>query len=186
MVAVLRLVGATGARRGELCALRRGDVDLTAGVLTIARAVVDTKEGGVVEKDTKTHGQRTVSLDSATVAAVATQLAAMAKRAADTGVELASNPFLFSHALDCSRPLRPDHVTGAFRRLCARAGLTDIRFHGLRHMHATYLLDAGVSVKTVSERLGHANASTTTDIYGHAVDGRDRAAADVMGGLLDG
>ncbi len=65
-----------------------------------------------------------------------------------------------------------------------KAGLSGIRLHDLRHMHATQLLAAGVPVRTVSGRLGHANAATTLNVYAHFLDASDRDAADTIGKLL--
>ena len=66
-----------------------------------------------------------------------------------------------------------------------QAGLDGVRLHDLRHLHATQLLAAGVPVRTVSGRLGHANAATTLNVYAHFLEASDRQAADVIGGLLD-
>jgi len=64
-------------------------------------------------------------------------------------------------------------------------GLGALRFHDLRHLHATALLGAGVPVNTVAERLGHASARMTLDVYGHAIGAHDRLAADVVGAADD-
>ncbi len=66
-----------------------------------------------------------------------------------------------------------------------RLGIEGVRLHDLRHLHATQLLAAGVAVRTVSGRLGHANASTTLNVYAHFLEASDRDAADVMAGLLE-
>ena len=65
-------------------------------------------------------------------------------------------------------------------------GLKDVRLHDLRHYVATQLLDAGVPVRSVSERLGHASATTTLTIFAAALPATDRVSADILGGLLDG
>jgi hypothetical protein len=62
----------------------------------------------------------------------------------------------------------------------------DCTFHGLRHTHATALIAAGVPVKIISDRLGHANISTTMDIYGHVLPTMQRQAADIMESLWTG
>ena len=68
---------------------------------------------------------------------------------------------------------------------CASASAsTGVRLHDLRHLHATQLLAAGVPVRTVSGRLGHANAATTLNVYAHFLEASDRQAADVIAGLL--
>ena len=72
----------------------------------------------------------------------------------------------------------------SFSRTCKKLGLSGTRLHDLRHLHATQLLAAGVPVRTVSGRLGHANAATTLNVYAHFLEASDREAADVIGNLL--
>lgn len=60
---------------------------------------------------------------------------------------------------------------------CHKAGLTGIRFHDLRHTHATLMLKQGIHPKIVQERLGHANISVTLDTYSHVLPGLQEAAA---------
>lgn len=81
---------------------------------------------------------------------------------------------------------RPATATAAFQRLCKKAGPTGVRLHDLRHMHATELLAAGVLVRTVSGRVGHANTATTLNLYAHFLDARDRDAVNTIGELLRG
>jgi integrase len=184
MATMVRTAAATGARRGELCGLRRTDLHLDDGWLAIRRAVV-LVGGRLGVKDTKTHAERQVDLDAGTIVALRAHLEAMDKRAADAGAELVPDPWVWSTHPDCSVPWRPDRVTGGFRLLVKRAKLDGIRFHDLRHMHATMLLDAGLPTSAVAARLGHAKESTTTDIYSHAIRRRDREAANLVGQLLD-
>jgi integrase len=180
---LLRVLVATGLRRGEGCGLQWRDVNFTAGTLLVERAVVAV-DGGTLVKDTKTHAARRIALDRATVDALAEHRKRVVERAAFCGVNIGPESFICSRAADASRPLHPDNVTAAFRRLCAQVGLAGVRLHDLRHMHATQLLAAGVPVRTVSGRLGHATPSTTLDVYAHFIEASDRSAADVMGGLL--
>ena len=69
--------------------------------------------------------------------------------------------------------MHPDTVAGGFRRICDRIGLGGVRLHDLRHLHATQLLAAGVPVRTVSGRLGHADAATTLNVYAHFREASD-------------
>ncbi|HVC22356.1 MAG TPA: tyrosine-type recombinase/integrase, partial [Candidatus Dormibacteraeota bacterium] len=78
----LRLAAITGARRGELCALRWSDVDLDDGLLAISRSIVDGRSDSLIEKDTKTHSSRKITLDPGTKAALAGQHARHLERAA--------------------------------------------------------------------------------------------------------
>ena len=108
----------------------------------------------------------------------------MEDRAAACRLEFDPAGFMFTSTADGSQPLHPDTITNGFRRLCERAGVSGVRLHDLRHLHATQLLAAGVPVRTVSGRLGHANAATTLNVYAHFLEASDRQASDVMAGLL--
>ena len=179
----LRLAAATGARRGELCALRWRDVDLDAGELRIERSVIELADGSTVERTTKTKKPRRLRLDPETVEALLDHRRTWGARLAVLKLHLSPTAHLFSSSSDGSTPMRPAAATQAFRRLRARAGI-DGRLHDLRHFHATQLLSQQTPVKTVSVRLGHANASTTLRIYAHALEADDQGAAATIGRTL--
>ena len=82
------------------------------------------------------------------------------------------------------RRCTPTPSPAASSRLCRPLGLSGIRLHDLRHLHATQLPAAGVPVRTVSGRLGHANAATTLNVYAHFLDASDRQAADVIADVI--
>ena len=67
-----------------------------------------------------------------------------------------------------------------WKRIIRDAGVGHVRFHDLRHASATYLLQAGVPLQVVSERLGHSRTSTTSDVYAHVLPGMGRQAAEVL------
>ena len=81
-------------------------------------------------------------------------------------------------------PMHPDSITGWFRKFLKRKELPYITFHGLRHTHATLLIAQGLDVRTVSNRLGHAQTSTTLNIYAHSFARMDREASDKIDNLL--
>ncbi len=181
----LRLAAASGARRGELCALRWRDIDLEGASLTISRSVVNTRHQGVVEKDTKTHAERRLSLDAGTVAVLVKHRDHLIGILDACGAELDPASFVFSHEVDGSESWRPDYASLSFSRLRDRCDLSAVRLHDLRHFNATALLAAGTDIRTVSGRLGHADASTTLDIYAHFVRHADEKAAGNIGNVLD-
>ena len=181
--AYFRLAAATGARRGELCALRWKHVDLEKRRLTIARSIVEVG-GRVIEKDTKTHQVRKVTLDEETAAVLASHRAVCEELAVKCGATVSANSFLFSHEVDFSKPWRPNYATLAFGRLRDDLGLEGVKLHHLRHFSATQLLSLGIDVRTVSGRLGHANASTTLYFYAQFLQAADQRAADALGELL--
>ena len=76
------------------------------------------------------------------------------------------------------RPWAPDKLTSAFAALVRRAGISGLRFHDLRHTHATQLLKQGIHPKVVSERLGHATVAITLDTYSHVLPGLQKEAAE--------
>ncbi len=181
---VFHLAAATGARRGEICALRWGDLDFPTATLTIARALVELEGGGWLEKDTKTHAIRTIRLDPDILTALGRHQTQSADRA---GVDWNPNGFIFTFSIDGERPWLPHYLTGCFRKIRTDLGLPKtIRFHSLRHFSASQQLAAGVDVRTVSGRHGWADATMPLNRYGHFIPAADAKAAQVMGELLSG
>lgn len=178
------VAAATGARRSEVLALRWRDVDLEEGTVTIGRGVV-MGPNGLVEKDTKTHAVRTVSLDATALDLLRAHRSRAAELMSHARRALPTSAHVFSHDPDGASRWRPDSTTRAFSVLCRRAGLDGVRLHDLRHYVATRLLASGVDVRTVAGRLGHRNAATTLNVYSHFLPEADRRAADVLGRLLD-
>jgi integrase len=121
---------------------------------------------------------------------------------------LAADPYVLSYTANGAVPVNPDTLTHRFAKLCddmempalkrlrkeaPKATRVDLaptdqwpyRFHDLRHFSVTTLIAAGVDVRTVAERHGHARATMTLDRYAHALPERDRAAAALLGDVLD-
>jgi integrase len=180
---LLVLAALTGMRRGELCALRWTDVDLKLGVIEVSRSVV-VVPGGVAEKTTKTDNSREVALDPVGIALLEEYKDEVIGWAKAVGTTLLADAFIFSPFIDCTTPFRPDNVTSFFIRVRDSVGAKGVRLHDLRHFTATQLIGAGVDVRTVAGRLGHADSSLTLRIYSHLIEDRDRAAAVIMGEVL--
>ena len=83
-------------------------------------------------------------------------------------------------------PIHPDSLSGLFERLVAHADLPRVRFHDLRHTHASLALAAGVHPKVVSERLGHADIALTLNTYSRAIPALQETAASVVANLVIG
>lgn len=172
----------TGARRGELCALRWSRLDLTPGraVMWLRRAI-SRGPNGWVEGDLKTHQQRRIALDPETVEALGEHLARCRARAGALGLRLAEDAFVFSGVPDGGTPLTPGSLTQRYDRLAERLGI-DTTLHKLRHYSATELIAAGVDVRTVAGRLGHSGGGTTTlKTYTAWVSEADQRAARGIG-----
>jgi integrase len=181
---LLVLAALTGMRRGELCALRWTDVDLEKRELEVSRSVV-VIPGGLAEKGTKTNRSRWVALGEVGVALLVRHRIKVDEWAQQAEVVLADDAFVFSPFVDGSKPFRPDNVTGFFMRVRDSLGLRQVRLHDLRHFTATQLIGAGVDVRTVAGRLGHSDPSLTLRVYSHAIEERDRAAAEIMDRVLE-
>jgi integrase len=173
------LVMVTGMRRAELLALRWTDVDLFAGSVAIRRNYVRVK-GRSIEKDTKTHQMRRISLDPATVEVLTEHRQRYEETMRQLGMEPTDEAFLFSHAAAHDRPYDPSAVSHRYARMCAKLGI-DSHLHALRHYSATELISAGVDIRTVAGRLGHGGGGTTTlRVYAAWVAESDRRAADIL------
>jgi integrase len=156
----IHVAATTGARRGEVCALRWKNVDAELRTLTIEHSIIDLP-GGLAEKDTKTHVSRRLALDPGTVAVLGAQQRSMQKRALEAGESISEESFIFSNEPDGLMPWVPGSVTKRFQKLRDALEYKNMRLHDLRHFTATRLIAAGVPVRTVSGRLGHADPSTT-------------------------
>lgn len=181
----LRLAATSGARRGELCALRWKHLDLDKGTLFIERSIVENGKGELVEKDTKTHAARRLRLDGGTVDRLREHRAE--REGCGTALRriVHADDFVFSHDPTGRTPWRPGYVTLASCRIRDELDLSGVRLHDLRHFAATILLSGGKDVKTVSGRLGHANAATTLGVYAHFLEAADGEAADHLGEVID-
>jgi integrase len=179
LAAAIVLAAVTGARRGELCAIRWSDVDWTRRTLTFARSLTVIRREAT-EGPTKTHQRRDVAIDDALGAFISQRQVEQQAYAETVGVELVTDPYLLSRSSDGAVPCLPDGLTHAYFRLAAKTGVGG-HFHELRHFAATTSIASGADVRTVAGRLGHADPSTTLRIYAHAVEARDRELAGMLG-----
>jgi integrase len=207
LATAVALAALTGARRGELVALKWSDIDLAKGGVKIARSLTVAR-GEQHTGPTKTHQSRCLALDPVCVEVLKrrwTYMVDLSERAASL---LVADPFVLSYNANGEVPANPDTLTHGFGKLCAamespalnrlrntkpKATKKDLapgeqwpfRFHDLRHFSVTTLIAAGVDVRTVSERHGHARATMTLDRYAHALPERDREAASLLGSALN-
>jgi integrase len=167
-----RVALGTGMRRGELLGLRWQDVDLSVPHVRVDSALAFV-DGQPRLKGTKTGRSRVLVLDEGTAAAIDRQ----PRRDG-------AWPLVFTR--DDGSPWPPTVVTDRWRCQWPRLDVPRIRLHAARHCHATLLLQRGVPVKVVSERLGHSTVAMTLDTYAHVLPAMDRDAALAIGAALDG
>lgn len=135
-------------------------------------------------KTTKTDRFRLVSLTRQAVRSLGELRAAAMRSAAEEARSFDDGRFVFTSDPLGERPWRPELVTRRWEPLRAKAGLEHVKIHGIRHFVATELLTAGIDLRTVANRLGHARTSTTLDIYRAWVPAQDAAAADHLDRVL--
>ncbi len=165
----------TGLRRGEILGLRWQDIVFENSTLAVRQSLEQTRAGLAFKQPKTSKGRRVVALPTITLEALNRE------RARQAEVKLALGGAYQDHDLVCARddglPWPPDTFSSAFVGLVRRAGISVVRFHDLRHTHATQLLRQGVHPKIVSERLGHATVGITLDVYSHVLPGMQAEAA---------
>jgi integrase len=176
----------TGARRGEILALRWSDVDLVAKTMKICASLEDTKAGGAKFKMTKTkNGLRDVSLPDVVVDALAEHRRQQLEQRMAMGLGRPADDALIFSAID-GGPLLPRNLTYEWMATAGSIGLKGISFHALRHTHASQLIDAGVDVVRIAKRLGHASPTITLQVYAHLFRKRDDLSAEVINAAIAG
>jgi integrase len=179
----IRVLAATGVRRGEACALRWCDIDMTAGTLRVDEAIVAAKGGAVVRSPKTRASIRTVAVDAGTLEVIEQLRREQERVAAACGQSMTDDGFVFSFEPGGLVPPYPDSFSHALSRLRTKSGVaSDVHLHSLRHFHAT-VLDPVVSEAQKQARLGW----STVQMARHYTDGvpeEDRRAAEHVGALL--
>jgi integrase len=170
----LEVAAATGARRGEVLALRWSDIQ--EGCAIITRSLSQTRQ--VLEyKDTKTERPRDVKVPASALATLEGHRKRQDAFRAQFGQDYRADLDLIFANPD-GTPFRPNSISSVVSLLFRRLGLPKgASLHSLRHSHGSHLLADGVSLPVVSERLGHSSVRTTAEVYAHAIRGQDDEAA---------
>lgn len=180
-----KLILATGMRRGECCGLRWSDIDWNNRSLHIQRNVVKVSYQLILIKEPKTRaGNRVVYLSQELCKLLrAWQKECAWEKEQLGGGALAAEDYLFRQP--SGDPMVPSSFTFRFKKILRENGLPEnLNVHSLRHTNASLLIAQGVDVRTVAGLLGHAQPSTTLDIYSHAFDKNKRAAQEKLGEVL--
>lgn len=169
------LAASTGMRRGEILGLRWKDVDLEGATLAVRQSLEQTAAGLSFKQPKTAKSRRVVALPAFTVEGLKQHRARQATERLALGAAYTDNG-LVCPAAD-GAPWRPNAFSAAFVALIRKTTLQAVRFHDLRHTHATQLLRNGIHPKVVSERLGHATVGITLDVYSHVMPGMQEEAA---------
>jgi len=184
--ALYALALTTGMRPSEYLALKWSDIDWPRGAASVCRTIQHSKAGWLFDDTKRKRSRRVVKLQDFVLKALA-GLRNPQPLAKDTGWQV-EHDLIFRSGT--GSPLRQRNVKREFRRLLEAAGIRPIRLYDLRHTAATLAVAAGVSVKVISDQLGHASISFTLERYSHVLPSiQDEAAVRVelmlMGSLPD-
>lgn len=177
-----KLVLATGLRRGEACGLKWSDINWRKRTIHVQRGVVKLSHQESITKDPKTSsGDRMVYLSKEMcqlLKAWRNECEWDRQQTANETVD--EDDYLFRQPN--GKPMCPSTFTYRFKLILKANNLPlDLNVHSLRHTNASLLIAQGVDVRTVASLLGHAQASTTLDIYAHAFDKNKRKAQEKLG-----
>jgi len=176
--AAVAIAIATGMRRGEILGLRWSDMDSQFTVARVSRTLQTSSEGIIFEQPKTSRSRRNVMLPVFLVPYLVRQREAQNARriaAGDAWIETGAILDNFD-----GEPWNGWCFGRAFTKFLKKAGLPHVRFHDLRHAHATLMLSRGVHPKIVSERLGHASIGITLDTYSHVLPSMQQEAADAF------
>src|SRR5207247_11105156 len=172
---------APGMRRGETLVLRWADLDGSFTTAQVRRSLQVCGEGMAFVEPKTRRSRRSVVLPAFLAPFLVRQKQDQeARRAAcpswvDTDLVIDGGQ---------GGPRHPDTLSSGWYSFCKRSGLPHVRFHDLRHAHATLLLLSRVHPKVVSERLGHASVGITLDTYSHVLPSMQSEAAAAIDSLF--
>ena len=175
------LASLCGLRRGEICALRWKHVDLANAQMSVVESLEQTK-AGLRFKSPKSGKGRTVALPPTVVDELRSYRAKRAQEVLRLGAGLSDDDLVVAH--EDGSQVTPIYISQQWARLIAKTPLARLRFHDLRHAHATHMLANGVHPKIASERLGHSKVSITLDLYSHVIPGMQADAAATVDAAL--
>lgn len=169
----------TGARRGEILGLKWDKVDFTGCKVHICNNVLYSPDRGIYEDTTKTEASdRFVSLPAETMQLLRQY------QTWQSGEKLRLTPYYqdqgFVFSQDNGKPMHPDSITDWLNKFSKRHSLPHINPHAFRHTMASMLYFKGVDSVSISKRLGHAQVSTTANIYAHVMEEADQRNADIL------
>ncbi len=176
------LIIATGMRRGECCGLKWGDFDYKKRTIHIQRNVVKVSGEEIFTKEPKTSAGDRYVYFTPEMESLLREYRKTCDWEADAYEHrvLTDEDFVFRRH-GCQLPMSPDSFTWRFKLIVKKHGLPpQLNVHSLRHTNASLLIAGGTDVTTVAGLLGHAQPSTTLDIYSHAFDKNKKAASQAL------
>ena len=173
----------TGARRGEILGLKWSAVDYKNNRIHIENSVLYSADRGIYEDTPKTETSiRWVSLPVETMQLLRQWQRHQTEERLKLGDKYIDHGFVFGQ--DDGQPMHPDSVTSWMKKFSERHSLPHINPHAFRHTMASMLYYKRVDTISISKRLGHAQPSTTANIYAHVIEDADQQNADILADIF--
>lgn len=168
MYTIISTAFKTGARRGEVLSLKWSDIDFENKEINIERSLVYDKKGFRFNTPKTKSSVRKIKIGDSLISDLKRW------KAHQNELKMIHRRIFVEHDLvfttETGKPIYPRTMTFMFNQVIKEAGVQKIRFHDLRHTHATLCLESGMSLKDVQDRLGHGNIQTTGNVYAHVTD----------------
>lgn len=189
----------TGCRRGEVAAMQWPDINMEGKTIYIRQSAAYTPDKGIVIKQPKTASSiRKIAIPESAILLLKQYRKWQLEQKLKVGdlwlkdlreeKEKNKEEFIdpaWAFSTWDGHIIHPDTLTDTFKKFLSRHNLPDIRLHDLRHTACTMLLHAGLNVRAVASRMGHANPNVTLTVYAHALKSADHQAADLMEAFLN-
>ncbi|MDF2854245.1 MAG: integrase [Neobacillus sp.] len=175
---IFYLAAYTGMRKGEILGLTWNDVDFDEKMIYIKRTLYKVKSGYLLQEPKTQSSNRSIYMDDDIIKVLKNQKEMQDEERMKYDGVYKEHQMVF--AQETGEFVSPSSANTMLGRFVVRAGLPPIRFHDLRHTHATILLQMGVNPKIVAERLGHSSVHTTLDTYSHVLPGMKKELSELF------
>lgn len=190
-VLLFQLLISTGIRKGELSAIRWSDIDFTRQTIHIEKSYATIKNSNLnakrktirIRKETKNvSSTRVIPISTLIVELLKKWRTIQSKELLLLGINASNKDQLIFTYINAdgelNQPIHADYSNNIMKRIEKKYGLKHVTIHGLRHTHATLLLESGANIKETQDRLGHKNAQTTLNTYAHVTEKAQRNAME--------
>lgn len=190
-VLLFQLLISTGIRKGELSAIRWSDIDFNSQTIHIEKSYATIKNSNLKAKRKTIRIQKeTKNVSSTRIIPVSDQIIRLlrkwktiqSKELLFLGINASEkDQLVFTYVNadgELNQPIHADYTNNIMKRIEKKYALKHVTIHGLRHTHATLLLESGANIKETQDRLGHKNAQTTLNTYAHVTEKAQRNALE--------
>ncbi len=172
----------TGMRRGEVLGLNWQNVDFEKGYIRVVQELSCTKQGLMILPPKTKKSIRNIAIPDMLVRILKKHKAKQNENRLLLGREYQNIDMVCTYP--SGKLFYPKRFSAKFHELLRKNNLPVVRFHDLRHSHASLLVKLGIQPKLISERLGHSNIGITMDLYSHLYEEADKEVADAFGELI--